>query len=1028
LSPRIDQIDSDKSTLPIAVRVYPIPVTIENLEKPLRRWWPLPEQVLVFDTETRTDTTQRLTFGSYQSFIEGESVEEGLFHAEDITSRELATLRRYVGTHKPRTAHNGVRELRLLSVSEFLEDVLWLDGYKSRGLLIAFNHPFDLSRLAKDFTDARKPFLGGFSLHLWTFRDENSTELRDQYRPHVDIKHIDAKRAFIGFTARKNPDREDLVPERSRTGKSEKGHKFRGHFLDLRTLAFALTDRGHSLESACEAFGVEHSKVKVKRHGKITNKYIDYNRRDVLASCELADKLLDEYQKHHVSLQVTKAFSPASIGKSYLRDARIDPILHRQPDFPKEFLGYAQSAFYGGRTSAHIRKVPVPVVYTDFLSMYPTVNSLMGLWRFVIAERIEVVKNAQRTTREFLQRILSSPDMMFDPAEWKQLPGFARIIPEDNILPSRSKYSEESNDWQVALNYLSGDRDNPHHALWYALPDVVATVLLTNRIPRIVDAFHISPLGVSNQIKSRIRLRGSVEIDPREQDFFKAIIEQRQLVRAKKHLPNTERERLNKALKVLANATSYGIYAQMDRHESEKKEKVTCYGMDSTPYSCNVVHPEEAGEYCFPPLASLITAAARLMLALLEYSVTSEGGTFAMEDTDSMAIVSTERGGLISCPGGDQKLRGGGDAIKALSWKEVDDISEKFGALNPYDSSIVPGSILKIEDDNHDPKTGERRQIYCLAISAKRYALFLKNAQDEPVLLTESRNNKEDRWSEHGLGHLLNPTDPDSDDRDWISMAWLNIARRSLGLPTGELGFERLPAVGRTSVSSPAIMKPLTALNEGKKYADRIKPFNFLATCHVKAPTGYPIGVDPEQFHLITPYEKDPKRWLKKNWIDQYSGETFRITTAGRYGTKWTARVKTYGEVLEDYEEHPEAKCADSNGNPCLKGTTGLLQRRRIRIDEIRFIGKESNELENVEAGIEQSEQNVYTEYPDPRRDEWTTKILPALKKASLKVLEQECKPHLSRRAIIDLRADRSRPHRKTRELLTVVLEKLGFL
>ena len=42
----------------------------------------------------------------------------------------------------------------------------------------------------------------------------------------------------------------------------------------------------------------------------------------------------------------------------------------------------------GGRTGAHIRLPPVPIVYTDFLSMYPTVNSLMGLWNFVIAERI----------------------------------------------------------------------------------------------------------------------------------------------------------------------------------------------------------------------------------------------------------------------------------------------------------------------------------------------------------------------------------------------------------------------------------------------------------------------------------------------------------------------------------------------------------------------------------------------------------------------------------------------------------------
>ena len=34
------------------------------------------------------------------------------------------------------------------------------------------------------------------------------------------------------------------------TGKPEDDYIFRGHFLDLRTLAFALTDRGYSLEDS----------------------------------------------------------------------------------------------------------------------------------------------------------------------------------------------------------------------------------------------------------------------------------------------------------------------------------------------------------------------------------------------------------------------------------------------------------------------------------------------------------------------------------------------------------------------------------------------------------------------------------------------------------------------------------------------------------------------------------------------------------------------------------------------------------
>jgi hypothetical protein len=73
------------------------------------------------------------------------------------------------------------------------------------------------------------------------------------------------------------------------------------------------------LETACEAFGVEDGKTLVKAHGVITPEYIDYNRRDVQATSELAAILLAQYDTHPIALQVTKAFSTASMGKSYLR-------------------------------------------------------------------------------------------------------------------------------------------------------------------------------------------------------------------------------------------------------------------------------------------------------------------------------------------------------------------------------------------------------------------------------------------------------------------------------------------------------------------------------------------------------------------------------------------------------------------------------------------------------------------------------------------------------------------------------------
>src|SRR5579862_9939268 len=112
----------------------------------------------------------------------------------------------------------------------------------------------------------------------------------------------------------------------------------------------------------------------------------------------------------------------------------------------------------------------------------------------------------------------------------------------------------------------------------------------------------------------------------------------------------------------------------------------------------------------------------------------------------------------------------------------------------------------------------------------------------------------------------------------WIAQAWLNIVRRSTGKKTNVLPFDVSPAVSRITISSPAVIRPLANLNRGKSYHDQIKPFNFLLTTQVKQ-FGHPVGADPEQFHLITPYELNPKRWLKNDWIDQYSGNTYCVVT-----------------------------------------------------------------------------------------------------------------------------------------------------
>jgi hypothetical protein len=60
-----------------------------------------------------------------------------------------------------------------------------------------------------------RPLAAGMLRILFNRLDtgKDGYERRNQHRPEICIKHIDAKRALIGFTARKKPDDEDLIPE-----------------------------------------------------------------------------------------------------------------------------------------------------------------------------------------------------------------------------------------------------------------------------------------------------------------------------------------------------------------------------------------------------------------------------------------------------------------------------------------------------------------------------------------------------------------------------------------------------------------------------------------------------------------------------------------------------------------------------------------------------------------------------------------------------------------------------------------------
>src|SRR5437667_10534665 len=94
---------------------------------------------------------------------------------------------------------------------------------------------------------------------------------------------------------------------------------------------------------------------------------------------------------------------------------------------------------------------------------------------------------------------------------------------------------------------------------------------LTGKIPVIVDAFKLVPYRKLANLKS-IRLGGEVGVNPLTQDLFRTVIEQPKSLPKRKELSKEEVDRLDKAMKALANPKSYGSLAEMNRATTGKRD------------------------------------------------------------------------------------------------------------------------------------------------------------------------------------------------------------------------------------------------------------------------------------------------------------------------------------------------------------------------------------------------------------------------------------------------------------------------
>ncbi len=625
-------------------------------------------------------------------------------------------------------------------------------------------------------------------------------------------------------------------------------------------------------------------------------------------------------------------------------------------------------------------------------------------------------------------------EALFRPETWHALPVLVQLQPDgSDVLPVRAKYdSRDGSAWEIGVNPY--DADEP---VWYTLADVAASVLLSGKAPRVLRALRFVPRGRQAGMKPA-KLGGVVPVNPYHDDLFKTVIEERKRLKSRPNLSNADRVRLDLFLKVFANAGSYGVFAEMTREElpEGEREAVSVYGLER--YESETGAPEEPGRYCFPPLAAFITGAARLMLAMLERSVTDVGGTYVMADTDSMAVVASEDGGLAACPGGPERLTAGRRkpvaAVRALSWAQVDDIVTHFAALNPYARDAVPGSVLKVEDENF--AAGRREQLYCWSISAKRYCLYNLDADGRPVLR---------KGSEHGLGGIylspigkaaieprsatgepedtIEPAAPTVKARRWVVEAWQWLLEQALGLDAREPDWLDRIAVSQLTVSKPILLKPFDRAYNPKHQGREVRPFNFILRAHVTRVGGLRDG---EQAPMpVAPFEEDSAKWEHMTWYDLRTGEPIKgaADLAHRYeaglGLKGCrVPLRTFRSVLEAYAHHGEAKSNGPDGRPCGQQTVGLLQRRPVAALTRAHIGKEANRIEDVELGLARP-ADVTNVYGDERQSAWVALVLPVLREMPARPTAEQV--GLTERRFKALRNTHARPRREHRIALTRV-------
>ena len=538
--------------------------------------------------------------------------------SERIVAEELGSVRTYARAHRAAVAPGCLSRIGLLRPAD-AGKVLVRRAYHAGWTLGVLDVGSDLASLAASWTSPERSRAGtdAFALVLVGSCEPGSPSgMKYENEPTIGITSLG-----VATVARWRRGRD---PRTLRDGTPALRPRC-GPIVGLLTLASAYAgEQLRDLRSACRAYGVPSAEP--------TGDALDDLRAEGAAMAQLYFAIRAEVVAVGLPVNLERVASTGSLASVLLTATGLPPLAGRFDDLPDRLRGAGASTFHGGWFEGRHLHEPGRAASADLSAAYGRVASALDASRYLTAKRVEPVDMTAA-----LRRLLTSSDLeqlALDRATWRHLGVvLVRVRPRGEVWPMKVG---------DALDLRPVDLGGGE--VWAHWQDVVAATLRTGRVPEVVEATQLRPIGRVRDLQAVRLLSGRVLDLGGGDDLFAVLVAERDRLKGGKALDEATRARRVRFAKMAPNAV-FGSLARVDRVRTSRWQVDAGIAHDGSVVTARNGWVERPGPWCWLPLAGAITAGTRLVMQVVAVAVERAGGSWLHVAADSIAVAIGDEDG-----------------------------------------------------------------------------------------------------------------------------------------------------------------------------------------------------------------------------------------------------------------------------------------------------------------------------------------------------------------------------------------------